>query len=170
MAWFIPEPLHARMIHAPLLHVSDAQIILIVNQQLFQTRLGHVCQLQLRFGRGHRSLATLRYILFARPRRLNHLVDGPVRLLQIARREIKGYVIDYLGCFINPQLPVTPSRLKKRLCSHNLLIFSFDNLVKYTKNSRHSKNAAPPRQLFHRPLRFLRPVRLGPTCPTPSSR
>jgi len=86
--------------------LANPQEVAIVRQQLFKTRPGHVCQLNLGLlGRagGH---AAFDDVLLAGPGRLDHLVVGAAAPVNEAVAETDCGVVDDLSLLIGKQLLV----------------------------------------------------------------
>ena len=85
---------------------ASAQIVDIVFEQLLQTRLRHIHQLDFGLGAGSRSCTTLYDILLARTCRLYHLVYGAIALLQVLLTEVEGHLVDDFCLLVRQQLAV----------------------------------------------------------------
>ena len=94
------------LIWAPLGKSPHPKVVLVVYQQFLQTGFSHIDKFQLRLARGGACRATLGDILLARPRRLHHLVDSAVTLLQEPVREKEGDIVDALRLLIDYQRPI----------------------------------------------------------------
>ena len=78
----------------PLLQAMHTKIVLVILQKLMQTGTVHVGELYLHLSGGDAIDVALHYILFARSRRLYHLIDGAITTLQILVGKIIGDVVD----------------------------------------------------------------------------
>jgi len=78
---------------APLLQVPDTQIVFIIIQQLLQTGLGNIGQLDLRLAGSGRRLIAFGNVLFTASGGLHHLVYSTVSPAKIVLGEVIGDII-----------------------------------------------------------------------------
>src|SRR5262249_26847824 len=84
---FSPEPTHEQRFAAvlgPEAQFPRSQQILVILEELFETRASDTRQLNLGFFRTARYIAAFHNVLFPRTRSLNHLIERPVALFQKA--------------------------------------------------------------------------------------
>ncbi len=96
----------ARVLCIPSRQVAHSQIVLIVVEQLFQTSLRHIGQLDFCLARSGGSSIAFRNILFAATRSLNHLVHSAVALYKVVLCKVIGDVVDDFSDLIDPQTAV----------------------------------------------------------------
>lgn len=94
----------------PASQVADSQIVEVVGQQLFQTGSADVGQLDLRFLRARPCFASFENVLLARPRRLNHLVDGAISAGKKLVSEAEGDVVDDFRFLVGQHCLIVTSR------------------------------------------------------------
>lgn len=83
-----------------------SQEVLIVDQKFLKAGARYVGELDLRFLRSARSLACLCNVLFARARRLYHLIDRAIAFSKKPRSKVDGSVVDDLGLLVRDQITV----------------------------------------------------------------
>ena len=91
----------------PQWQVAMTQKILVIEQQFFQARAGHVGEFQLRFAAHSASAIAFRDVLPAAAGCLHHLVMRAAAPVDEAFAEMVRAVVDERGGLKAPQLPVT---------------------------------------------------------------
>jgi len=90
----LPETTSVRMILWLFRDATETKEVTVVLKQLLETGLRHISELDFGFFRGTRGATCLQDILFARARRLDHLVHGAVALFQEALAKANGAVVN----------------------------------------------------------------------------
>lgn len=96
----------ARVLCIPSRQVAHSQIVLIVVEQLFQTSLRHIGQLDFCLARSGGSSIAFRNILLSTTCSLDHLVHSAVALYKIVLCKVIGDVVDDFSDLIDPQIAV----------------------------------------------------------------
>ena len=96
----------ARVLCIPSRQVAHSQIVLVVVEQLFQTSLRHIGQLDFCLARSGGSSIAFRNILLSTTCSLDHLVHGAVALYKVVLCKVIGDVVDDFRDLIDPQIPV----------------------------------------------------------------
>ncbi len=83
-----------------------AQVVLIIEQQLFEARMGDVHEAQLRLRRTGRRATALRNVLAARARGLHHLIHKPRTGVHELFAKPNGRIVNERGRLKTARLPV----------------------------------------------------------------
>ena len=90
----LPETTSVRMILWPFRDAMETEEVTVVLKQLLKTGTRHVSEHDFGLFRGARSATCLQDILFARARRLDHLVHRAVAFFQEALAKAHGAVVN----------------------------------------------------------------------------